>query len=83
MLTQAALSLEHAGADVILLCTNTMHKMAPFNTPYLKTPFLHIAEATANTLKKTASKKHFYSEPNSRCKKAFTKIFYISTVLTY
>ncbi|DAB36271.1 MAG TPA: aspartate racemase, partial [Sulfurospirillum cavolei] len=28
-LTQAALSLEHAGADVILLCTNTMHKMAP------------------------------------------------------
>jgi len=56
-LTQAALSLEHAGADVILLCTNTMHKMAPFITPYLKTPFLHIAEATANTLKKNRVKK--------------------------
>lgn len=51
ILTQAALALEHAGADVILLCTNTMHKVVPFVTPYLKTPLLHIAEATANALK--------------------------------
>lgn len=52
-LTQAALSLEHTGAELILLCTNTMHKVLPFISPYLKTPLLHIAEAAAIALKKS------------------------------
>lgn len=50
IIQEAALSLERAGVDFILLCTNTMHKILPLITPQIKTPFLHIAEATANAL---------------------------------
>lgn len=50
IIKEAALSLESAGVDFILLCTNTMHKVLPLITPHIKTPFLHIAEATAKTL---------------------------------
>lgn len=48
IIQEAALSLERAGADFILLCTNTMHKILPLVT--VNIPFLHIAKATANTL---------------------------------
>ena len=50
IIQEAALSLERAGVDFILLCTNTMHKVLPLVTPHIKVPFLHIAEATANAL---------------------------------
>lgn len=50
IIKEAALSLERAGVDFILLCTNTMHKILPLVTPFVKTPFLHIAEATAHAL---------------------------------
>lgn len=50
IIKEAALSLERAGVDFILLCTNTMHKVLPLITPHIKTPFLHIAEVTAKTL---------------------------------
>lgn len=50
IIQEAALSLERAGVDFILLCTNTMHKVLPLVTPHIKVPFLHIAEATANEL---------------------------------
>lgn len=50
IIQEAALSLERAGVDFILLCTNTMHKIVPLITPHVQTPFLHIAEATANAL---------------------------------
>ncbi len=50
VIQDAALSLEHAGVDFILLCTNTMHKILPLITPHIKTPFIHIAEATAKAL---------------------------------
>ncbi len=50
VIQEAALSLERAGVDFILLCTNTMHKILPLVTPHEKTPFLHIANATANAL---------------------------------
>lgn len=43
----AARSLEAAGADMIVLCTNTMHKVAHFITSATSLPFLHIADATA------------------------------------
>lgn len=57
VIIEAAQSLERAGADFILLCTNTMHKIVPFVTPYLKIPILHIAEATAHSLNKNHVKK--------------------------
>ena len=44
--------LEEAKADFIVLCTNTMHKLLPNITPHIKTPFLHIAKATAAEIKK-------------------------------
>lgn len=53
VLEVAAHSLEKAGADFLLLCTNTMHKVAPIITRSLKIPFIHIAEATAHALQKT------------------------------
>ena len=43
----AAQSLERAGADFIVLCTNTMHKLADEIQANIYIPFLHIADATA------------------------------------
>lgn len=57
VLESAAHALEKAGADVIVLCTNTMHKVAPIITQSLNIPFIHIAQATAKALHK-ANKRH-------------------------
>lgn len=51
VLTQAAMNLEKAGADFILICTNTMHKLVPQIQQGIKIPILHIAKATAEALK--------------------------------
>lgn len=51
LLSAAALSLERAGADVVLLCTNTMHKVADDIQASLQIPFLHIVDATAEQIK--------------------------------
>jgi aspartate racemase len=45
-LADAARSLEVAGADFLLLCTNTMHKVAPAIEAAVTIPLLHIADAT-------------------------------------
>ena len=45
-------SLEKGGADFIVICTNTMHKIIPLLQPATAIPILHIAEATANELQK-------------------------------
>ena len=50
-LAQAARSLEAAGADFLVLCTNTMHKVLPAIEAAVKIPFLHIADPTANAVK--------------------------------
>lgn len=50
ILTKAAKNLEQAGADVIVICTNTMHKIVPQMEKELTIPMLHIAEATADSL---------------------------------
>ena len=47
MLVEAAQRLENGGADLIVLCTNTMHKVADDMQANIKIPFLHIADATA------------------------------------
>jgi len=51
-LSQAALQIEAAGADFLLICTNTMHKVAPQIEAALNIPLLHIADATADAIKK-------------------------------
>ncbi|MEX3018437.1 aspartate/glutamate racemase [Kluyvera sp. STS39-E] len=50
MLAQAALGLERAGAEGILLCTNTMHKVASQIESHCSLPFLHIADATGRAI---------------------------------
>jgi aspartate racemase len=51
LLADAARSLEMAGADFIVLCTNTMHKVAPDIEAAVKIPLFHIADPTANAIK--------------------------------
>lgn len=52
ILSAAARNLEKAGADFIMICTNTMHKVAPQIQSKIGIPILHIAEATADELKR-------------------------------
>jgi aspartate racemase len=47
LLAAAARSLEAAGADFVVLCTNTMHKVAPVIEAAVGIPLLHIADPTA------------------------------------
>ncbi len=51
VLAKAAMNLERAGADIIFLCTNTMHKVAHAIIEAIHIPFVHIALATAEVLK--------------------------------
>ena len=50
ILTQAAQAVEAGGADFLLICTNTMHKIAPQIEAGIKIPLIHIADATAEQL---------------------------------
>ncbi|MFM2483367.1 aspartate/glutamate racemase family protein [Celerinatantimonas sp. YJH-8] len=50
ILAQAAIHIQDAGADCLLICTNTMHKVAPEIEARLHIPLLHIADATAEQL---------------------------------
>ena len=52
ILGTAAKSVEAAGADFLLICTNTMHKVAPEVQQAVNIPLLHIADATAEVLAK-------------------------------
>ena len=49
----AAQALEAAGADFLLICTNTMHKVAPQIASMVRIPIVHIADATAGELEKS------------------------------
>ncbi len=48
---QAALQVQAGGADFVVLCTNTMHKLAPHIEAVLDIPFLHIVDPTALALR--------------------------------
>lgn len=52
ILGKAAQGLEAAGADFLLICTNTMHKVAPQIASMARIPIVHIADATADELEK-------------------------------
>jgi aspartate racemase len=54
---EAARRVEIAGADCILICTNTMHKMAAEVQRAIMIPLLHIADATAMEIKKKGIKR--------------------------
>jgi aspartate racemase len=50
ILVDAARRIQRAGADGLLICTNTMHKVAPAIELAISIPLLHIADATAEVL---------------------------------
>ncbi|GAA0375720.1 aspartate/glutamate racemase family protein [Bacillus horti] len=52
ILTEAAKKLERAGAEAIVICTNTMHKLVDFIQSNIQVPILHIANATAKQIQK-------------------------------
>lgn len=57
ILAEAAISLEKGGADFIVLCTNTMHKVAQQIIDAVSIPLLHIADATAQRIRQAGVKK--------------------------
>jgi aspartate racemase len=51
LMQDAALRLERGGADFVVLCTNTMHRLADAITSAVSIPLLHIADPTARRIK--------------------------------
>jgi aspartate racemase len=50
-LAHEAHQLQDAGAELLVLCTNTMHKLAPEISRAISIPFVHIADTTADAVK--------------------------------
>jgi len=57
ILSKAAQSLEKAGAEFLVICTNTMHKVLDDILETISIPILHIADMTAQELKENNIKK--------------------------
>ena len=57
LLAAAAQELEAAGVDAIVLCTNTMHKVADAIEQAIDIPLLHIVEATGRAVKQAGCEK--------------------------
>ncbi|MED3985787.1 aspartate/glutamate racemase family protein [Peribacillus simplex] len=53
LLGDVALSLEKAGAEMIVICTNTMHKVIGYIEEKVSLPILHIADSTAKQIQKS------------------------------
>src|SRR3954452_9148540 len=51
LLAREAAALETAGAELLVLCTNTMHKVAGPIEAAITIPFVHIGDATAEAVK--------------------------------
>ncbi|EIZ85631.1 putative aspartate/glutamate racemase [Methylobacterium sp. GXF4] len=56
-MVDAAQRLEACGADLLLICTNTMHRMAPAVEAAVRVPLLHIADPTAERIKAAGFRK--------------------------
>jgi aspartate racemase len=57
MMIDAAQRLERAGAEALVICANTMHKMAPQVAQSVSIPLIHIADATAIAIMRTAARR--------------------------
>lgn len=56
-LAKIAVKLENAGADFIVMCSNTIHKYYDFIQSQINVPLIHIVDATAATIAKTPARK--------------------------
>lgn len=57
VLAESARRLERAGAGCLVLCTNTMHKLADSITAATHVPFLHLADVTAKAIRASPSRR--------------------------
>ncbi len=57
LLAEAAIRIEAAGADFVVLCTNTMHRVAEAIEAAVRIPLLHIADPTAEAIKRAGFSK--------------------------
>jgi aspartate racemase len=57
LMIDAAERLESGGADALVICTNTMHKLATDVSAAARIPVIHIADATAKAIKATPSRR--------------------------
>ncbi len=57
ILTRAGQAVEAGGADFLLICSNTMHKVAPQIEAGINIPLIHIADATAEQLRRDGVEK--------------------------
>ena len=57
LMKQAAQQLERAGAEIILLCTNTIHLVSHYISENISIPFLHIATTTGQSIQNLGLKK--------------------------
>lgn len=79
ILADAAINLEKAGADFIVICTNTMHKVVPQIQERISIPILHIADATAELLKKN----HIHKVALLGTKYTMTQEFYKDRIISH
>lgn len=57
ILSEAAKNIQNANADFLVICTNTMHKVAPTIQEHIDIPILHIANATGKKLQEEGIKR--------------------------
>ncbi len=57
VLCDAAQRLQRAGADCLVICTNTMHKLADAVAAAVNIPLIHIADATAQAIKQSGARR--------------------------
>ena len=79
LLNKEAKSLEQAGAEVLALCTNTMHKVTKEMLANVSIPFIHIAESAA----KKISKDQFKKPALLATKFTMEEDFYIEKLIEY
>ena len=72
-MAEAAVNLENASADLVILCTNTMHLCSEAIASSVKIPFLHIAGATGKKIKEKRLKKVLLLGTNFTMEKGFYK----------
>lgn len=80
IVSNAAIKLENAGADCILIGANTMHKIADEIQAAIHIPVIHIAEVIANAISKKRLKKLHYWEQNILCNLIFIKLNLNNTI---
>ena len=77
LLAQAARAVEAAGAELLLLCSNTMHKVAEQVQDAVSIPLLHLADATAaasNANTKAANATAAAADANTKAANATSSI---------